>query len=621
MRRRCMAERISVDQRSATLDERVDVSARDTQEVAWLRAQLDCAPVTVVRLASDGRITHVNEAWRRFARDNGADAVTAEGIGLDYLQACRVADDPRATRLGEAIRDVLDGQRATVEEVYPCHSATQARWFRLTACGVNDGAVLVHADVTGQRRAVSRLRVQMAVTAALAEERPVLDACRDVMRAVCDETEWDFASVWQCPNEGRVRCVEVWARPGSGLEPFERATREAEFALGESLPGRAWARRAPQWIEDLAAEPGFARVSEARAAGLQSGFAFPLRAEGEVLALVEFFSRVRREPDAELMHLLELAGNQLGVEALRDRERKRTEAAEAELKRTQAEFAAAQRLATAGTLAAGVAHEINTPVQFVNDSLHFLRNAAKDVFTLLEKLLAVQRAAEQDKPAGELASALAGVAEAQEEIDLDYIRQNVPKAFDRCIDGLTRVATIVRSMKEFAHPAQREMAPADLNRAVRNTLTLAQNEFRYVAKLETELGELPPVVCHASDINQVVLNLVVNAAHAIADAVKGTSRKGTLTVRTWREGDRAVIAVGDTGGGIPEAIRHRVFDPFFTTKKVGQGTGQGLSLAWAIVKEKHGGELTFETKVGEGTTFFVRLPLRGKKSATEEGAA
>jgi PAS domain S-box-containing protein len=291
-----------------------------------------------------------------------------------------------------------------------------------------------------------------------------------------------------------------------------------------------------------------------------------------------------------------------------------------ELKRTQAEFAAAQRLATAGTLAAGVAHEINTPVQFVNDSLHFLRNAARDVFTLLEKLLVVQRVAERGPVSGDLAAALADVAAAQEEIDLDYIRQNVPRAFERCIDGLTRVATIVRSMKEFAHPAQREMAPVDLNRAVRNTLTLAQNEFRYVAKLETELGEIPPVVCHASDINQVVLNLVVNAAHAITDAVRGTNRKGTLTVRTWREGDRAVIAVGDTGGGIPEAIQHRVFDPFFTTKRVGQGTGQGLSLAWAIVKEKHGGELTFETKPGEGTTFFVRLPLRGKKPAGEEGS-
>jgi signal transduction histidine kinase len=163
-------------------------------------------------------------------------------------------------------------------------------------------------------------------------------------------------------------------------------------------------------------------------------------------------------------------------------------------------------------------------------------------------------------------------------------------------------------MKEFSHPAHREMAPVDLNRAIQNTLIVARGEYKYVADIETDLGELPPVVCHVNEINQVVLNLVVNAAHAIGEVVAGSDGKGTITVRTHLEGEHVVISVADTGAGIPHAVQDRIFTPFFTTKEVGKGTGQGLALAWNVIKERHRGELTFETEVGRGTTFSVRLP-------------
>ncbi|MEO7732924.1 MAG: ATP-binding protein [Kofleriaceae bacterium] len=151
-------------------------------------------------------------------------------------------------------------------------------------------------------------------------------------------------------------------------------------------------------------------------------------------------------------------------------------------------------------------------------------------------------------------------------------------------------------------------APADLNRIIENVLTIARSEYKFVATLDTQLGDLPPITCHAAEITQVVLNLVVNAAHAIGERVQNTDRLGVITVATRYERGAAVITVSDTGTGIPDAIRSRIFDPFFTTKEVGKGTGQGLSIAWAMVKERHGGELTFETEVGKGTTFVVRLP-------------
>ena len=290
-----------------------------------------------------------------------------------------------------------------------------------------------------------------------------------------------------------------------------------------------------------------------------------------------------------------------------------------ELKRTQIEFAAAQRLAALGTLAAGVAHEINTPVQFVSDSVYFLRDAARDVFGLLDKLQAVRRLAADGAPAAELHDAIAIVAEAEDEADLADLQAAVPKAFARCLDGLARVNTIVRSMKEFAHPAQHEMAPIDLNHAIQTTLTIARHEYKFVAELATDLGEVPPVSCHVNEINQVVLNLLVNAAHAIGDVVKGSDQKGLITVGTRQDGEHVLISIRDTGAGIPDAVAHRIFEPFFTTKEIGRGTGQGLALAWAVVVVAHAGTLTFETRVGDGTTFFVRLPIAGKPNHSSVG--
>ena len=267
----------------------------------------------------------------------------------------------------------------------------------------------------------------------------------------------------------------------------------------------------------------------------------------------------------------------------------------------------AQKLESVGRLAAGVAHEINTPVQFVNDSVHFIREGVQELTSLIghyrESSKAVLSGAAAQK-----------ITDAEEEVDLPYLLENLPGALDRSLDGLARIATIVRSMKEFAHPDQSGMSEVDLNRAIESTLTLARNEYKYVAEVKTELGELPKVCCHGGEVNQVVLNLLVNAAHAIGDVVKGTDQKGLITVRSRVDGGMVEIAITDTGGGIPEAIRGKIFDPFFTTKEVGRGTGQGLAIARSVVHDKHGGDLTFETELGRGTTFFIRLPLGGKEA-------
>jgi len=286
----------------------------------------------------------------------------------------------------------------------------------------------------------------------------------------------------------------------------------------------------------------------------------------------------------------------------------------------EGELQQAQKLESVGRLAAGIAHEINTPVQFVGDSLCFVRDATRDVMALVDRQRIASRAVLDGAPTAQALALARAAADAEVEADLPYLSEQLPKALDRAVEGLDRVTTIVRSMKAFAHPDQKAMAAVDLNQAIRSTLVIARHEWKYVADLDAQLGELPPVTCHAGDVNQAVLNIVVNAAHAIDDVVRGSDRKGLITVRTRQDGEWVEISIADTGGGIPDAIRGRIFDPFFTTKEVGKGTGQGLAIARTVVVERHGGALWFESEVGKGTTFFLRLPVAGVVEPSPEPA-
>jgi signal transduction histidine kinase len=272
--------------------------------------------------------------------------------------------------------------------------------------------------------------------------------------------------------------------------------------------------------------------------------------------------------------------------------------------RLEVELRHAQKLESVGRLAAGVAHEINTPIQFVGDNAEFLRAGFADLLTLA----ATYRRVLDDL--GPLVSAeqRQTLVSAAEAADYEYLCEKGPAAFDSMLDGIGRVAKIVKSMKSFAHPDQPGKTAADLNEAIRSTLAVGAHELKYVADVVTDLVPLPALACHIGDLNQVFLNLFVNAAHAIADVVGTGGARGTIHVRTMRRGDEIVVAVQDTGAGIPEAIRGRIFEPFFTTKEVGRGSGQGLAISRSIV-ERHGGTLTFDTEAGKGTTFWVRLPV------------
>jgi PAS domain S-box-containing protein len=290
-----------------------------------------------------------------------------------------------------------------------------------------------------------------------------------------------------------------------------------------------------------------------------------------------------------------------------------TERRQAEEQRQQIELKLrqAQKLEAIGQLAAGIAHEINTPIQYAEHNLRFLNESFTGLKELLDHYQILLLAAQAGSVPQELVQEVKALIT---KVDAASLVGEIPAAIGEALQGTERISKIVRAMKEFSHPGtgnKEKPEATNLNQAIESTITIARNEWKYVAEMVTEFDpNMPPVPMFAGEFNQVMLNLLVNAAHAIADVLgKGSRSKGTITVSTHRDNGWAEVRVRDTGAGIPENIRHRIFEPFFTTKAVGKGTGQGLALAHSVIVERHRGELQFETEMGKGTCFVVRLPL------------
>ena len=275
----------------------------------------------------------------------------------------------------------------------------------------------------------------------------------------------------------------------------------------------------------------------------------------------------------------------------------------------------AQKLESIGQLAAGIAHEINTPTQYVGDNLRFMREGFEGLAPILEALVRMFEggSGDDDGNAGGDAceQAMFELSSMAQRADVGFFLEEIPTAIGQSIEGVDRVAEIVRGMKKFSHPDDEKKVPLDLNDAIANTALVARNEWKYVAEFVEDFDPtLPLVECLPGDFNQVILNLLVNASHAVGAARSEDSPLGVITASTRRDGDWVEIRIADTGVGIPEANRSKVFNPFFTTKEVGVGTGQGLAITHSIVVDKHGGAIDFETVEARGTTFIIRLPIR-----------
>jgi PAS domain S-box-containing protein len=274
----------------------------------------------------------------------------------------------------------------------------------------------------------------------------------------------------------------------------------------------------------------------------------------------------------------------------------------------EAQLHQSQKMEAIGQLAAGIAHEINTPTQFVGDNTRFLQDAYGDLIEVCSLFKELTKTVKSRSLSDEL---IENLEKRFDELDIAYLEEEVPLAIQQTLKGVNRIANIVQAMKIFAHPGGIEKEPININKEIEKTIIITRNEWKYVAQLITDFDpNLPSVPCHRAEFNQVILNLIINAAHAIADSNgHNSSEKGTITISSGCNGNWAEIRINDTGPGIPQEIRHRIFDLFFTTKEAGRGTGQGLAIAHSVIVEKHNGTINLETKEGNGTTFVIRLPI------------
>ncbi len=274
-------------------------------------------------------------------------------------------------------------------------------------------------------------------------------------------------------------------------------------------------------------------------------------------------------------------------------------------KKLEGQLLQVRKLESIGQLAAGIAHEINTPTQYIGDNTRFLRESFNDITDMISKYNSLLKT-DNISP-----DSISGLKQAMEEIDIEYLLDEIPHAIEQTLEGIDRVAEIVQAMKEFSHPGVEGKTAVDLNKTIKSTIAVARNEWKYTSEMKTQFDpELPLVQCLPGEFNQVILNIIINASQAIIEvAGDGSKEKGTITISTQKDGDWVEVRISDTGPGIAEEICDKVFDHFFTTKEVGNCSGQGLSIAYSIVVDKHGGTISFDTEIGKGTTFIIRMPI------------
>jgi two-component system NtrC family sensor kinase len=518
-----------------------------------LREALDSLDQHVLILDSQAHIKHGNSAWNRFARTHGIPPEIWENMHYAELCArCSSFYGQNLAELKDNIAAVSSGIRSTHITELHCSSERTSHWFSAHINSLpNGGAIVMHHDISNLRIFDhARIRFEQMV-----------DASTDAIFVV------DASGTVGYANDAARRLAGALPRDGN------IATASLVDRTAIAIAGADGSWRGEVTINTL---------------------------DGAEIPVIQDVRR-HESPERDGMYFTVML-HDISAEKARESEleKRNTELqfAYSKLKGTQDQLLQSEKMASIGQLAAGVAHEINNPIGYVHSNIGTLKDYTRSIFKLLSHYETVLESATLTPEARR------NLDELRARLEIDYLSQDLPSLLDESSEGIERVRKIVQDLKDFSHVGHgEEWISSDLHRGLDSTLNIVWNELKYKTEIIKDYGPIPPVVCIPSQLNQVFLNILVNAGHAIAE-------RGTIKISTGSGDEYAWIAISDTGSGIPEDCVARIFDPFFTTKAVGEGTGLGLSLSYSIV-QKHGGRIEVESKLNQGTTFRIILPIAG----------